>query len=183
MTDLIYNKDEIAQYANGFILVDNTALIDASREEDSAMAQFLTRLTEMDCDLISTQAVMQEFTRGAKNITQSNKFIEFLQALNIESVNCNEKQFLSKKNALFRIGYCQTAKKASYADMNLALLAYIYRSTNIGILTSNYLDFPTNLFERTTFISYICADTIRTHAIFKVHSDAMLAKILKEYNQ
>ena len=63
MTDLIYNKDEITQYANGFILVDNTALIDASREEDSAMAQFLTRLTEMDCNLISTQAVMQEFIR------------------------------------------------------------------------------------------------------------------------
>jgi len=183
MTNLIYDRDEIAQYANGFILVDNTALIDASREEDSAMAQFLAYLTEIDCDLISTQAVMQEFIRGAKNITQSNKFIEFLEALNIESVSCNEKQFLSKENALFRIAYSQTAKKASYADMNLAILAYIYRLSNIGILTSNYVDFPTNLFERTTFISYICTNTIRTHAIFKVRPDAMLTKVFKEYSQ
>ena len=62
---LIFDKPGIEQFRNGYILVDNTALIDASSERDSAMYAFLGYLNDINCDLVTTQSVYQEFVRGA----------------------------------------------------------------------------------------------------------------------
>lgn len=55
--DLIFDRQSLEQFRHGYILVDNTALIDASSERDSAMYSFLNYLNDINCDLLTTQAV------------------------------------------------------------------------------------------------------------------------------
>ncbi|MDO4729770.1 MAG: hypothetical protein Q4A96_01055, partial [Candidatus Saccharibacteria bacterium] len=144
--NLIFDKQSLERFRNGYILVDNTALIDASSERDNAMYLFLNYLNDINCDLLTTQAVYQEFIRGAKDIVHSNNFMRFMEELGIEPVGNTEKQFLAKENALFRVAYCQEAKKASLTDAGLAIYVYAHKNHNIGILTSNYRDMPASLF-------------------------------------
>lgn len=66
---LIFDKPSLEQFRNGYILVDNTALIDASSERDSAMYSFLGYLNDINCDLVTTQSVYQEFVREQYNST------------------------------------------------------------------------------------------------------------------
>lgn len=174
--NLIFDKDSIAQFSGGYILVDNTALIDMSHEQNSAMYEFLSYLNEIECDLITTQAVYQEFIRGAKNLSQSNAYMDLFKELGIESLGNTEKQFLLKDNSLFRVAYCQEAKNASLTDAGLAITAYVYRNRNIGILTSNYKDMPGSLLKKETFFIYEKGNEIRTHAIYRIQDDEVLEK-------
>lgn len=179
--NLIFDKQSLEQFRNGYILVDNTALIDASSERDSAMYSFLNYLNDINCDLLTTQAVYQEFIRGAKDIAQNNIFMCFMKELGIEPVGNTERQFLAKENALFRITYCQEAKNASLTDAGLAIYVYAHKSHNIGILTSNYRDMPASLFKRTTFFSYDCRGDIRTHTIYTIRPDEILGRTMSKY--
>lgn len=179
---LIFDKQGLEQFRNGYILVDNTALIDASLERDSAMYSFLSYLNDINCDLVTTQAVYQEFVRGAKDLAQSNNFMSLMKELGIEAISSTEKQFWAKENVLFRIAYCQEAKNASLTDAGLAIFAYSHKSQNVGILTSNYRDMPESLFRRTSFFSYEYNKDIRTHAVYLIQSDEILAKTMSKYS-
>ena len=57
MKNLIYDKENISHFSGGYILVDNTALIESSREHNNPMLQFLDILSNLNCDLITTPSV------------------------------------------------------------------------------------------------------------------------------
>jgi predicted nucleic acid-binding protein len=179
---LIFDKQSLEQFRNGYILVDNTALIDASSERDSAMYSFLSYLNEINCDLVTTQSVYQEFVRGAKDIAQNNIFMSLMKELGIEAVVNTEKQFWAKENVQFRIAYCQEAKNASLTDAGLAIYAYAHKKQNVGILTSNYRDMPESLFRRASFFSYEYNRDIRTHAVYLIRSDEVLTRTMMKYS-
>ncbi len=181
MKNLIYDKESISHFSGGYILVDNTALIESSREHNNPMLQFLDILSNLNCDLITTPSVHHEFIRGAKNLVQNNDFIKMFDELGIEVLKNTEVLFTSKENALFRIAYCQEAKRASFTDTELAVTAYQYRNNNVGILTENYRDFPSSLFKRTSYIAFSHQDSIRTHAIFTVQLEQILKRTFSKY--
>lgn len=179
---LIFDKPSLEQFRNGYILVDNTALIDASSERDSAMYSFLDYLNDINCDLVTTQSVYQEFVRGAKDLAQNNNFMSFMKELGIEAIVNTEKQFWAKENVLFRIAYCQEAKNASLTDAGLAIYAYAHKNQNVGILTSNYRDVPESLFRKVSFFSYEYGREIRTHAVYLTQPDQILARTISKYS-
>lgn len=182
MKNLIYDKDSITRFSGGYILIDNTALIDASRSHSSPMLEFMQILTDAGCDLITTQSVYHEFIRGAKSLTQSNDYMQLFKELGIEALEKTDSLFLSSKNSLFRIAFCQEAKNASYTDTTLAVIAYNFKSNNVGILTSNYRDFPSSLFEKTSYIAYTRGDQIQTHAIYAIQPNEIIQNTLSKYN-
>ena len=120
---LIYNKEYTETLSGCYILIDNTFLVDLSKDSDDELMKFLDALRRNNCTLITILEVFQEFARGAKSVTQYNKYVELFRELEIRIIS-NSKSVPGTER--FVIAYNNSAKKASLTDLKLALQVYKY---------------------------------------------------------
>lgn len=165
---ILYSPDSIAKLKDGFLILDSTALIDATRNGD--FLELLNSYSSNGCSLVTIPPVIYEFNRGARDIRQKEKFDRIVSDLGIEVMRGIDEQALDSKYADFILRLQNSAPKASYTDSLLCFFLYSYRHANVRLLTQNYRDIPLDFFEREYIITYEQKTEIRTHAIYKNRS-------------
>ena len=171
---LLYSED-FRSNSRQYLIIDSTALIDASRQEE-----FLTLLFEKvnsedyGCSFITSPSVVYEFTRYARSREQLLKLKEILNLLNIVEwnpmkLNDDEREVF---NFIYNLESTRNAKTGpSYTDAQLCLLAYHFREHGVGILTANHKDFPRSIFDRNDLITVDVGGELRTQAIYDFNQD------------
>lgn len=126
--------------SKSYILLDSTALIDASRSDD--FLNLLSSISEKGCSLITIPSVVYEFTRNANNIEGYNERQEFIKGLNITVLNRIEE--ILEKEQVFKIAYAKAFgskdKGPSYTDALLCTVAYKHRGHGMMLMTAITID-------------------------------------------
>ena len=76
---LVCDKDYIENLRGQFILLDNTYLIDLSKDDDDELLNFLNLLKQNDCVITTIMDVFQEFVRGSKTTTQYDQCLKLFR--------------------------------------------------------------------------------------------------------
>ena len=173
-TSIIHSPELIESLKNTNLVVDSTAIIDASRNSD--FLKFLQELSSVDCVLVATPSVIYEILRFAKTEEKQAELKELLNDLNIQMSNGIEEEALKRDNLPFISAYINSVlgnknreKGPSFTDSLLCFLLYKYRHTKIKLLTKNYLDIPPAIFDREEIIAYESSNQITTHAIYSLN--------------
>lgn len=178
---VIYQDDVLGKLSDATLLLDSTAFIDAFRS--SIFADFLTELSDSGCAFMTIPSVLYEFKRGAKDIKQINKYNEFITELKVGIIPKVETLAQEPDNQIFTSIYNFEAyngrkeKGPSYTDSLLCLSLYIYRHTDIYLLTTNYKDVPLSLFDRENIIAFDTGNDVRTAAFYKLSEEKLARKL------
>ncbi|MBP5205122.1 hypothetical protein J6Z37_02375 [Candidatus Saccharibacteria bacterium] len=177
----IVNHEYLGGLKNKNLLIDTTALVDASRDNKSAMLNYFKMLKSVGCGLVIIPDAYYEFIRGARTTEQRQKYVNFFNDLDILTVPLTGQILSNEENQRFSIAYSQEAKHASITDYMLCVALYHYRGRGMKLLTANHKDMPSSLLERESLIAYDQGDEIRTHAIYGIAPNERLAKTFKKY--
>jgi len=172
--NLLHTQSLVNNLSDSTLIIDSTALIDASKSED--FLKLLTDIAKAGCAFVTINAVIHEFTRGAKDIAQLNKQIQVINGLGI-IVYPRLEDKIDKKDQVFLFAYNKTTignrseKGPSYIDSLLCLLAYKFKHTGIKILSANHKDIPLSIFNRDELITMDISGELRTEAIYSFSED------------
>lgn len=134
------------------------------------LADLLSELRELYCDLITTRSSVVEFLGGTKNEELYEKKQIFLEklfgkpldkivSLPIDSSLPTRKDFLV---------FSRQCNKFGYVDFELYLTLKRYRTSNIFLATRNHSDFTAELFKRHGFMTLLGKKEIRTYGLYSV---------------
>lgn len=187
MTRSILSNNLTDKLSGSFVVVDTTALIDASKNND--FLTFLWGLSSV-CSFITIPAVIYEFSKYAKDKTQLSAFNTIIDGLEVTVMNNIEESALKDSGLVFTracymeiIGNNDNRKKGpSYTDSLLCYLTYKYRDRDIYLLTQNYNDIPSSLFVRDEFVSYMTERDVRSHIFYKLRNESVLSRIVNKYS-
>lgn len=187
-TTIIYNPHLLDNLAGCNLVIDSTAIIDASRNDD--FLALLRNLSQRDCTLITIPSVIYEILRYGRDAQKQASLRELISDLEILTTNGIEESALNGDCLRFVSIYANLAlgnrksengKNAgpSFTDSLLCLTLYKYRRTNIRLLTKNYHDIPAKLFDREEIIAYDEGKQITTHAIYSLNKERMEQEMKK----
>ena len=179
---LVFDKEYLESIKEKLIILDNTFLVDLSKDNDDELVDFLNTLKENGCSLVTIPEVFQEFTRGAKSLSQYEKYEEIFNSLGIEIIRNFDRAFRGEATKKFMIAYNNETNRASLTDSRLAGCLFAYNQVeDMRLITANYKDMPEALLKRDSIFAYDMGGEIRTHGIYRVQDDSILQKTLNKY--
>lgn len=175
---LLHRPSLATDLSSSFILLDSTALIDASQSDD--FLQLLTNIVGSGCSFITIPSVVYEYTRSSISIEQFEKQLEFLKELRVTVINKIEEIIQSEQ--VFLVAYnkafgTRKERGPSYTDSLLCALAYKYRNSSLKIMSANHKDIPMSIFERQDLITIDVGGELRTEGIYEF-SESRFGKVL-----
>lgn len=179
--NLLHTPQLADALSNSTVIIDSTALINASKSDE--FLELLSSCVAKGCSFMTISAVVHEFTRGAKDTTQLDSQLQFINGLSIAVVPRVEDMAKTDENKTFLFAYNNAAtgnrgeKGPSYADSLLCLLAYKYRHSGVKLLTANHRDIPLSMFDRDELITMSISGELRTEAMYSF-SESKYSKVL-----
>lgn len=178
--NLQYTPSLVNDLSGGYLLLDSTALINASKSDE--FLELLSGAVRNGCTLTTIPSVVYEFTRGSDSLEKYNQYLSFINGLGIVVFNKIE-ETINDEMRVFSLAYNKAfAKRAeqkapSYTDSLLCMTAYKYRTSHLKIMTANHKDIPLSLFNRTELITIDIRGELRNEAIYEF-SDEKFGNIL-----
>jgi hypothetical protein len=150
-----------------FLLLDTNFLIDASIFRIEAV-DLIAELRAMNCELVTTRAVLIEFFGGIKNLVEYQAKVEFVELLfgkpldKIASLSIN-KELPARDDVVKFSRQCQ---RFGVTDFELYLTLKKYSHSNLILVSRNHTDFTSRLFKRPGFITLLGDREIRTYGLY-----------------
>ncbi len=150
-----------------YLLLDTNFLIDASIFRNEAVG-LIEELRIMECELVTTRAVLIEFFGGTKNPVEYDTKVEFIELLfgkpldKIVSLPIDKD--LPIRDDL--IGFSRQCHRFAATDFELYLTLKKYSNAQLMLVTRNHTDFTVSLFKREGFITLLGAKEIRTYGLY-----------------
>jgi hypothetical protein len=166
---LTYPSSLVAQLSSSYVFLDTNVFLCAINND--GFYSFLLRLHDKGCALVTTQSVIFEFSRGAKSVEEYNWYVDYINNLGVTVYGQAEKELQSDKafSVLLQAECKKYGSKASYTDFLLLMMLhkFVHTPDRVYLMTSNYKDVPTNLFERYEIIALEYEKGVQTQALYK----------------
>lgn len=178
---VLASPELVKKLSDAILMIDSTALIDASKSD--VFLDFMVQLANSECTLATIPSVLYEVKRGVHNLVQLASLNNMLKGLEMEIIPQLEKKAQEDTNQIFTMLYNKEAfggrkeKGPSYTDALLCLTLYLFRHTNIKLLTTNYKDIPLGLFDREELMVYDTGNEVRTAAIYSLSEEKLSGKL------
>lgn len=170
---LTYRTSLVSQLYNSYVFLDTNVFFHAVDNED--FYSFLLTLHNKGCALVTIQSVIFEFSRGAKTVEEYNWYIDYINNLGVAVYGQAETELQRNKafSVLLQAECKKYGSKASYTDFLLLLMLhkFIHTPDRVYLMTSNYRDVPTTLFERDELIALEYEKGVQTQALYKNKTD------------
>jgi len=165
----VIEQSSVGVLQSKFLLLDTNFLIDASIFSTEAVG-LIAELRAMNCELVTTRAVLIEFLGGTKNLVEYQTKVEFVELLFgktlDEIVNLPIDRGLPERNDLVK--FSRQCKKFAATDFELYLTLKKYNHSNLVLISRNHTDFTTSLFKRQGFITLLGSKEIRTYGLYSL---------------
>lgn len=159
--DIIKSSDFLSITENHYILLDTTVFIDALGAP-AKFAKIFNELKDNGCILVTIECVLTEFIKGGADENKLKEKRQFVEET-VEAMLPITQDILQNTSKLAEI-YKEDGKKVSITDFLLGAVLMKYPS--ILLMTCNTTDFPTNIFEIKTFLTFIRRKAIETCALY-----------------
>ncbi|HSW65508.1 MAG TPA: hypothetical protein VLI54_00010 [Bacillota bacterium] len=121
--------------------------------------------------MITIPSVVFEFSRGAKTVEEYNWYVDYINNLGVVVYKHAEEQMVIDKafSVILQAECKKSGCKASYTDFLLMMLLHKFANmpNNIFLMTSNYRDVPTSVFDRDELIALEYQNSIQTQGLYK----------------
>jgi hypothetical protein len=163
----VIETSSVGVLQSSFLLLDTNFLIDASIFRAEAV-DLIAELRKMDCELVTTRAVLVEFLGGTKNPVEYDAKVLFVELLfgktldKIVSLPIDSK--LPNKTDL--LDFSRQCQKFAPTDFELFLTLKKYSHSSLILISRNHTDFTSRLFKRKGFITLLGDKEIRTYGLY-----------------
>lgn len=157
-----YPQDLLSILKNKHLLLDTNVFIDAFASP-SEYGVFFNSLKENNTTLVTIKLVLIEFLKGAptkEKQFEKRKFIDNIVDAYLPSQPDFTEDVLTILN---KLGI--ESKASSLTDLVLGANLLRYK-TGLFLLTKDLSDFPTNVFERITYITVLKPKTIQSFGVY-----------------
>lgn len=130
----------------GYVFLDTNILLEAAINQPPYVELLAYLTNNLSEDLVTLDLCQWEFLKGSNNQNEWNKKKKFFDLFNISIISStNLTKHLEKILQVYRL----FGRKLSLVDIYLAAVLVQYKNNpKVFMLTTNYHDFPTNLFQR-----------------------------------
>jgi hypothetical protein len=167
MRDLfVINGDTEKILKDSTILVDTNVLFDAWKFK-TEFADLLTKLTDLDCYLVTTPAVVIEFLGGTKGQDDLKAKVEFIEAVfgkTLSNIFLPLAQQFPDAGSF--LAFSRQANNFSTTDFELYCALKKYAHSGLMLMTRNHRDFTPPMFNRQGFITLVGTKEIHTHCLY-----------------
>lgn len=159
--EIILPPDFLSITNNKHLLLDTSVFIDGFAHP-SEFARFFNQLRDNNTILVTVSAVLNEFLKGSTTevkFKEKKQFVKSIVETILPDVNLQtDIEALIKK-------YGIESKDLSMTDLYLGATLVEY-GNNICLLTRDLTDFPTNIFQRITFLNATHTKGIFTFGVY-----------------
>lgn len=163
----VIEQSSVGVLKSKFLLLDTNFLIDASIFSDEAV-ELIAELRSMDCELVTTRAVLIEFFGGTKNLVEYEAKVRFVELLFGkvlgQIVGLPIDKDLPDRNDMVK--FSRQCQKFAPTDFELFLTLKKYNHGNLVLVSRNHTDFTARLFKREGFITLLGDREIRTYGLY-----------------
>ncbi len=155
--DIIQSSEFLSITKNRHILLDTTVFIDAI-SAPVKFANIFNELKENGCILVTLECVLTEFIKGGsdeKKLKEKRQYVEDI----VDAFLPITQEITQNATKLAEL-YKEDGKKVSIADFFLGAMTMRYQK--MLLMTCNITDFPTNIFNLETFLTFVHRKAIET---------------------
>ncbi len=166
---LVHAADLTSRLRSCHLLLDaNVFFYSVENEEFYAL---LLKLHKAGCALMTIPSVVFEFARGAKSVEEYNWYIDYINNMGVAVYPHVEKQMIKDKafSVILQTECKRSGSKASYTDFLLMMLLhkFSHMQNSIYLMTSNYKDIPSKIFDRDDILALEFNDGVQTQALYR----------------
>lgn len=165
-TRVRYSEKLCKKLANRCILLDTSALIEASNSED--FVEFLFKMFDNGVQFATIQDAVDEFTRTALSVEQYEKYKKMLADLDIVVLSERSVNFGAEDLDRFFFVFNQTArdgrKLPSCTDYNLCRRVFL--TQGLRLMSGNHRDIPLMIFDREDLITIEHGRELHVEALY-----------------
>lgn len=133
--------------------------------------------------MMTIPSVVFEFARGAKTVEEYNWYVDYVNNLGVVTYKTVEDRIAADKafSVILQTECKKAGNKPSYTDFLLLLLLHKFsrHESSIYLMTSNYRDIPSQIFDRADLIALEYDGGVQTQALYK-NSHQKLLELMPE---
>lgn len=167
---IVTPQDFLLILKNKFLLLDTSVFIDA-QISPVEFDKFFNQLKENGTTLMTIDAVLLEFIKGAQDVKKLKEKREFVEQI-VESYLHEDRKIFSYAFKLVEL-YKEEGKGVSMTDFILGATLMYYHRNNLFLLTKNPSDFPTNIFTLKTYLNLFHRKAIHSYGVYSFEENKL----------